>query len=104
MNKIHFCGGLPRAGSTVLMNILQQNPRIFTTGTCALYEILKEKILIKGRYSETFQAMSTDQADRAMQQTSCDQQAAWMEQSISSLSPQPFCVHDKRSTRCGRKF
>jgi len=48
------------------MNILQQNPRIFTTGTCALYEILQEKILIKGRYSETFQAMSTDQADRAM--------------------------------------
>lgn len=66
MNKIHFCGGLPRAGSTVLMNILQQNPRIFTTGTCALYEILRDKILVKSRYSETFQAMSTDQADRAM--------------------------------------
>lgn len=66
MESIHFCGGLPRSGSTVLMNILQQNPRIFTTGTCALYEILKDKILVKGRYSETFQAMSTDQADRAM--------------------------------------
>lgn len=66
MNLIHFCGGLPRSGSTILMNILQQNPRIFTTGSCALYEILQEKILIKGRYSETFQAMSTDQADRAM--------------------------------------
>lgn len=66
MNTLHFCGGLPRAGSTVLMNILQQNPIIFTTGTCALYEILKDKLLIKSRYSETFQAMSTEQADRAM--------------------------------------
>lgn len=66
MNTIHFCGGLPRSGSTILMNILQQNPRIFTTGTCALHEILQEKILVKGRYSESFQAMSTDQADRAM--------------------------------------
>jgi hypothetical protein len=28
MNKLHFCGGLPRSGSTVLMNILQQNPKI----------------------------------------------------------------------------
>jgi sulfotransferase len=66
MNTIHFCGGLPRSGSTLLMNILQQNSRIFTTGTCALYEILHDKILVKSRYSETFQAMSTDQADKAM--------------------------------------
>jgi sulfotransferase len=66
MENIHFCGGLPRSGSTVLMSLLQQNPRIFTTGSCALYEILHDKILIKGRYSETFQSMSTDQADRAM--------------------------------------
>lgn len=66
MNNLHFCGGLPRAGSTVLMNVLQQHPEIFTTGTCALYELLKDKILIKGRYSESFQAMSIDQADRAM--------------------------------------
>jgi sulfotransferase len=66
MEIIHFCGGLPRSGSTVLMNILQQNPKVFTTGTCALFEILRDKILIKSRYSETFQAMSNDQADRAM--------------------------------------
>lgn len=66
MKLIHFCGGLPRSGSTILMNILQQNPRIFTTGTCALMEILRDKILIKSRFSESFQAMSADQADRAM--------------------------------------
>lgn len=66
MNMIHFCGGLPRSGSTVLMNILQQNPRVFTTGTCALLNILQDNILVKSRYSEPFQAMSTEQADRAM--------------------------------------
>ena len=66
MNTFHMCGGLPRSGSTLLMNILQQNPGIFTTGTCALSEILQEKILIKSRYSETFQAMSSEQADKAM--------------------------------------
>jgi hypothetical protein len=66
MKKLHFCGGLPRSGSTVLMNILQQNPRIFTTGTCALPEILHTHILVKSRFRESFQAMSIDQADRAV--------------------------------------
>jgi len=66
MNILHFCGGLPRSGSTILMNILQQNPRIFTTGTCALGDILKDKIILKSRYSESFQAMSSEQADKAM--------------------------------------
>ena len=36
MKQLHYCLGLPRACSTVLMNILNENPRIFTTGTCAL--------------------------------------------------------------------
>lgn len=66
MKKIHFCGGLPRSGSTVLMNILQQNPRVYTTGTCALPEILHDQVITKGRFRESFQAMSVDQADAAM--------------------------------------
>ena len=66
MQNLYFCGGLPRTGSTVLMNILQQNPRIFTTGTCALPELLHTHILIKSRFRESFQAMSIDQADSAM--------------------------------------
>lgn len=36
MKTVNFCIGLPRSGSTVLMNILQQNPKIYTTGTCPL--------------------------------------------------------------------
>jgi hypothetical protein len=66
MKTLHFCGGLPRSGSTILMNILQQNPEIFTTGTCALPDLLHQHVLIKSRYRESFQAMSTEQADRAM--------------------------------------
>jgi hypothetical protein len=57
MKQLHFCGGLPRTGSTVLMNILQQNPNIFTTSTDPFPAILNEQILIKSRYRETFQAM-----------------------------------------------
>jgi sulfotransferase len=34
MKNIHFTLGLPRSGSTLLMNILQQNPNIFTSSTC----------------------------------------------------------------------
>jgi hypothetical protein len=66
MKQLHFCGGLPRTGSTVLMNILQQNPSIFTTSTDPYPHILNEQILVKSRYSEAFQAMSCEQADAAM--------------------------------------
>lgn len=34
MKTIHYTLGLPRSGSTLLMNILQQNSQLFTTGTC----------------------------------------------------------------------
>jgi hypothetical protein len=34
MEKLHFCLGLPRTSSTILMRILSENPKIFTTETC----------------------------------------------------------------------
>ena len=34
--KIHFVSGLPRSGSSLLVNILAQNPRIHVTGTSVL--------------------------------------------------------------------
>jgi hypothetical protein len=36
MKNLSFCIGLPRSGSTLLMNLLQQNPSTYTTGTCPL--------------------------------------------------------------------
>jgi sulfotransferase len=40
MRKIHFIGGLPRSGSTLLTNILLQNPNIQTTATSSFLELL----------------------------------------------------------------
>ena len=39
-NKIFYNSSLPRAGSTLIQNILAQNPDIYTTPTSGLYEIL----------------------------------------------------------------
>lgn len=40
MKTIHFLSGLPRSGSTLLCNILAQNPMIHTTPTSACHETL----------------------------------------------------------------
>lgn len=37
---IHFIAGLPRAGSTLLCNILNQNPRFHATSTSGILEII----------------------------------------------------------------
>ena len=40
MKTIHFISGLPRSGSTLLANILAQNPRFQATATSGILEIL----------------------------------------------------------------
>lgn len=40
MNKLFFCSGLPRSGSTVLLSVLSQNPEIYCTPTSPLADIL----------------------------------------------------------------
>lgn len=40
MRKIHFISGLPRSGSTLLTNVLLQNPKFSTTATSSLLEFL----------------------------------------------------------------
>jgi len=40
MRKINFIGGLPRSGSTLLTNILLQNPNFQTTATSSLLDFL----------------------------------------------------------------
>lgn len=39
MKKIHFLSGLPRACSTLLCNLIAQNPRVHATATSQLHEI-----------------------------------------------------------------
>ena len=59
MKQIHYCTGLPRTCSTVLMNILCQNPEIFTTSTCPL-PLLVEACQDKTVSSPDFTAMDQD--------------------------------------------
>ena len=40
MRKINYIGGLPRSGSTLLCNVLLQNPKFQTTATSSLLELL----------------------------------------------------------------
>ena len=40
MRNIHFIGGLPRSGSTLLTNVLLQNPKFNTTATSSLLEFM----------------------------------------------------------------
>lgn len=92
MKKFHFCSGLPRTGSTLLMNLLQQNPKIFTTSTDAFPEILQEQILIKSRYRESFQAMSCEQADKAVYGMALGATKGWYE----GLTSKPVVLSKSR--------
>lgn len=65
MKNIMFCIGLPRSGSTLLMNILNSNPNIYTTGTCPLPYIFDGMKQATGQISE-FIAMDQDTLDQSM--------------------------------------
>lgn len=52
MKKIFFCTGLPRSGSSLLMNVLQQNPNIYSTGTCPVPYLLNSTFNIASQVSE----------------------------------------------------
>lgn len=40
MSKVYFIGGLPRSGSTLLCNILAQNPRFNATSTSGILDVM----------------------------------------------------------------
>ena len=40
ISKVFFNSSLPRAGSTLIQNILAQNPDIYTTPTSGLFEMM----------------------------------------------------------------
>ena len=92
MKQLNFCGGLPRTGSTVLMNLLQQNPEVFTTATDVFPQILSEQILIKSRYSEPFQAMSCEQADDAVYGMAMGATRGWYE----GITKKPVVISKSR--------
>ena len=48
-SAVHFVAGLPRSGSTLLMNLLGQNPRHHVTPTSGLIELF---VMVKNRWPE----------------------------------------------------
>jgi hypothetical protein len=74
------------------MNILQQNPVLFTTATDPFPYILQEQILIKSRYTEAFQAMSCEQADDAIYGMALGATRGWYE----GLTSKPIVISKAR--------
>lgn len=60
-----FTAGLPRSGSTLLMNILNENPEIYTTGTCPLPYVFEGMKKAVSSISE-FVAMDMDVLDKSL--------------------------------------
>lgn len=58
MNKtVHFIGGLPRTGSTLLCNILNQNPQFRASGTSSLIELT---VSIKNQWNNVHLNLAED--------------------------------------------
>ena len=64
MQQLHYCLGLPRTCSSVIMNILNENPRIFTTGTCCIPYLIDCCQERSGEVSE-FMALDKDVLNEA---------------------------------------
>lgn len=58
--KIVFMAGLPRSGSTLLMNILAQNPRIDPSGTSGLFEIIQG---MRNQYTQSRNVAAQDEGE-----------------------------------------
>lgn len=58
--KIHFISGMPRAGSTLLCNILAQNPKFHTTSTSGILEVL---FGVRNQWNELIEFKATPNQD-----------------------------------------
>lgn len=58
MKKLYFVSGLPRSGSTLLCNVLAQNPRFYASQTSGLLEVLFN---IRNRWDEFIEMKSMDE-------------------------------------------
>lgn len=59
-NKIIFMSGLPRSGSTLLMNILAQNPKIQPSGTSGLIEVVQG---MRNQYTQSNNVKAHDEIE-----------------------------------------
>ena len=92
MQQLHFLGGMPRSGSTLLAALLQQNPQVYATGTDPLPGIIHSNILQAARYTEAVQAMSVSQSDKAFYGLCVQGAKGWYE----SLTTRPVVFSKSR--------
>lgn len=92
MKTIHYTIGLPRSGSTLLMNILQQNPTVFTSSTCPTTYLLDAAKQASHSVSE-FVAMDQDQLMNSVTGYVTHGMNGW----FSALTDKPICISKSRS-------
>jgi sulfotransferase len=91
MKTIHYAVGLPRSGSTLLMNILQQNPSIFTSSTCPTTYLLEGAKQAAGNVSE-FIAMDQDQLNNSLTNYVKHGMDGW----FSAMTDKPIAISKSR--------
>lgn len=91
MKTIHYAIGLPRSGSTLLMNILQQNPDIFTSSTCPTTYLLEGAKQAASNVSE-FIAMDQDKLNGSLTNYVKFGMQGW----FSSLTNKPIAISKSR--------
>jgi sulfotransferase len=91
MKTLHYAIGLPRSGSTLLMNILQQNPDIFTSSTCPTTYLLEGAKQAASNVSE-FIAMDQDQLNDSLTNYIKYGMQGW----FSAMSDKPIAISKSR--------
>lgn len=87
---IYFLAGLPRSGSTLLMNILAQNPKIHATPTSGILDML---VSVRNHWNknEAFRAM-----DRNLSEDIKERVLRGMLQDYFAHVNQPVCIDKNR--------
>jgi sulfotransferase len=88
--KIYFLAGLPRSGSTLLANIMAQNPRIYVTPTSGIVDMLVQ-IRNSWDLNDAFQA-----ADRASNQAAKERVLRAMLEAYFAHTDRPVCIDKNR--------
>lgn len=87
---IYFIAGLPRSGSTLLTNILAQNPDFYTTPTSGIVDML---VNVRNHWdqNQAFKAMDRTLSEKIKQRVMQD-----MLQSYFAHAAQPICIDKNR--------
>src|SRR5215472_14368400 len=88
--RIYFLAGLPRSGSTLLANILAQNPRVHVTATSGIVDMLVQVRNAWDRLRE-FQAMDR----KASEQVKRNVLGAMLQGYFAHIE-RPMCIDKNR--------